>query len=100
MGDNNGGSKFIYFLAGVSVGALIGLLYAPQSGKETRDYLAERAEGGRDYLSRKGREFREQATEYVEKGKGILTQQREHLSAAVEAGKQAYRTESQKRPVD
>jgi hypothetical protein len=55
-----------------------------------------RADDGREFLSRKSRELRDQATDYVERGKGALNQQRDHLAAAIEAGKQAYRTESQK----
>jgi len=101
MEENNSGAKFIYFLTGVGIGALIGILFAPQSGRETRDFIASRAEEGRDFLAKKGRDLREQATDYVERGKGVLAQQREHLAAAIEAGKQAYRTESQpKTPVD
>ena len=95
MEDNNVGAKFIYFIAGVGIGALAGILFAPKSGRETRQYLAERVEEGRDFVGKKGQRIREQAGDYVERGRGILSQQREHLSAAIEAGKQAYRAESQ-----
>src|SRR3990172_2256568 len=95
MEQDNSGAKFIYFLAGLSIGALVGILFAPQSGKETREFIAGRAEDSREYLSRKGRQYREQASEYVERGKGVISQQKEHLAAAIEAGKQAYRAESQ-----
>jgi len=95
MEENNSGSKFLYFLAGVSIGAIAGILFAPQSGKETREYIAGRADDGREFLSKKSRQIREQATDYMERGKSVLTQQKEHLAAAIEAGKQAYRTESQ-----
>ena len=94
MEENHSGSKFVYFLTGIGIGAVIGLLFAPKSGKETRDYIAHRAEEGRDYLLREGRRLREQANDYVERGKGAISEQREHLAAAIEAGKQAYRTES------
>jgi len=96
MEENHSGAKFVYFLTGVGIGALIGVLFAPKSGRETREYLASRAEEGRDYLTSQGHRLREQATEYVERGKGVISQQREHLAAAIEAGKQAYRSESQK----
>ena len=96
MEENHSGARAIYFLAGVGIGALIGILFAPQSGKETREFIADRAEEGRDFLVKKGRDIREQTTDYMERGKGVLTQQRDHLTAAFEAGKQAYRTESQK----
>ena len=95
MEQDNSGAKFLYFLTGLSIGALVGILFAPQSGKETREFIAGRAEDGREYLSRKGRQYREQASEYVERGKGVISQQKEHLAAALEAGKQAYRAESQ-----
>ena len=95
MEQDNSGAKFLYFLTGLSIGALVGILFAPQSGEETREFLAGRAEEGREYLSKKGRQYRDQASEYVERGKGVISQQREHLTAAIEAGKQAYRAESQ-----
>jgi len=94
MEDHDGGSKFIYFIAGIGIGALVGILFAPKSGRETREYLVTRADEGRDYLRKRGRELREQATDYMERGKGVLNEQRDHLSAAIEAGKQAYRSEA------
>jgi gas vesicle protein len=100
MEGNNSGAKFLYFLTGIGIGALVGILFAPQSGRETRDYIANRADDGKEFLARRSRELRDQATEYVERGKGVLNQQRDHLAAAIEAGKQAYRTESQKSPID
>ena len=93
--DDNGGTRFFYFLAGVGIGALIGVLFAPSSGGKTREVIASKAEEGRDFVVRKGREVREQATGYVELGKEKLEDQRDHLSAAVEVGKQAYRSEAQ-----
>ena len=94
MEDNNSGTKFVYFLTGVSIGALVGILFAPKSGRETREYIASKAEEGRDMLAKKSAEYRDQATEYLERGKGVISQQKEHLAAAIEAGKTAYRAES------
>ena len=93
--DDNGGARFFYFLTGMGIGALIGVLFAPSSGEKTREVIASKAEEGRDFVVRKSREVRDQATGYVERGKDVLTEQRGHLSAAVEAGKQAYRSEAQ-----
>ena len=41
MADNVG-SKVSYFLVGLGVGALMGVLFAPKSGEDTREYLAKR----------------------------------------------------------
>ena len=92
--ENNGASKFIYFLAGLGVGALIGIVFAPQSGEQTRELISEKAEEGRDYLLRKGRELRDQTSTFVDRGKETFTHQREQISAAIDAGKQAYRAET------
>src|SRR5688572_11438598 len=93
--EEDGSTKILFFMTGLGLGALIGVLFAPQSGEETRGRIAGKAEESRDFVVNKGRELREQATEYVERGKGVLNEQREHLTAAVEAGKQAYRAEAQ-----
>ncbi|MGH9784838.1 MAG: YtxH domain-containing protein [Terriglobia bacterium] len=92
--ENNGSTKFVYFLAGLGIGALIGILFAPQAGERTRELISEKAEEGRDYLLRKGREVRDQTSTIVDRGKEAFTHQREQLSAAIDAGKQAYRAES------
>jgi gas vesicle protein len=105
--SDNGGSKISYFLVGLGMGALLGILFAPQSGEETREYLAGRAEEGRDYAQRKARELREQAEDMIERGKEraedllerskeLAARQKESISAAVEAGKEAYQREKAK----
>ena len=94
--NNNFGSKVGCFLAGLGIGAIIALLFAPASGDEARDYLGRKADEGRDYVTGRGREVRRQAEELVEKAKELVTQQKEQLSAAIEAGKQAYQDEKAK----
>jgi gas vesicle protein len=96
MSDENGGSKVGFFLAGLGIGAVLALLFAPRSGQETRDMIAQKAGEGRDYVKTKTDEFRKQAEEAVEKGRGLVAKQKEMLSAALEAGKQAYQEEKAK----
>ena len=102
MSENNGSTNLLYFLAGASIGAVVALLYAPQSGKKTREYITDRAEEGKDYLKDRSKEFREQAEEYVERGKDLVAQQvergkdlvarqKEQLSAALGAVKDGYK---------
>jgi gas vesicle protein len=89
MSDRDGNS-FVWFLAGLGVGALVGVLYAPRSGSETREALRSRAEEGRDYMKSRAREAREQASEWVDRGRDVVTQQKDQFRAAYEAGRQAY----------
>ncbi len=110
---------FGWFLAGLGIGALVGVLYAPKSGKETRDDLVASALEARERANKlyeqgvdqagqyvdqgkqvageyvdKGKEYydkgRTQWTQYVDKGKDLIQTQAEAAKAAVEAGKEAY----------
>jgi gas vesicle protein len=83
--------SFTAFLAGVGVGIGIGMLFAPRAGGETRQILKEKAGEGKEYVKHRATEFREQAGEYIEKGRETLGRQKDNLSQAMEAGKQAYR---------
>lgn len=93
MADNVG-SKVSYFLVGLGVGALVGVLFAPKSGEDTREYLAKRAEDGREFAQKKAKELRERADELIERGKDVAVRKRESLSAAVDAGREAFLRES------
>jgi gas vesicle protein len=95
-------SGFGYFLLGLGIGVAAGLLWAPRSGEETRSLLADKAGEGADYLKSRaqdGSEFVRQRTDDLkhsandlyERGRSTVAQQKDNLSAAVEAGKQAYR---------
>ena len=96
MSEGNSGSKLAFFLAGMGIGAILALLFAPKSGQETREFIAQKAEEGKDYMTARGRELRKQAEEAVEKAKDVVSKQKEQLSAALEAGKQAYQEEKGK----
>jgi gas vesicle protein len=84
-------SKFSYFAFGLGLGVAIGVLFAPRSGEETRGYIRSKADEGKDYLLKRSEELRDSAGDLVDRGKTVVTRQRENLGTAVEAGKQAYR---------
>jgi gas vesicle protein len=88
MDDRN---NLPYFFLGVGIGLAAGLLFAPKSGEETRALLRGKAEEGRDYLKRRSGEVRDSASNFVERGREAVSRQRDQISAAVEAGRQAYR---------
>ena len=90
MADNDSNS-IGWFLAGLGLGALVGVLYAPKSGKETRDTILQSANEGREYLTNRSQEFRGQVSQYVQKGKDAVNRSKDQITSAVEAGRQAYR---------
>jgi gas vesicle protein len=78
----------------------VALLYAPRSGRETRDLLGEKLREGEDRARElkeqvrvKGKAVMDDATEYVEKQRAAVEQRKERFTAAVDAGRQAYREE-------
>jgi gas vesicle protein len=88
--DKNGLSSF---LLGLGVGFGIGMLFAPKSGQETREIIKSKAGEGADFIKQRGSELKDTTAGWVDKGKEVVGRQKETLSDAVEAGKQAYRDE-------
>ncbi|HXK11508.1 MAG TPA: YtxH domain-containing protein [Vicinamibacteria bacterium] len=91
------------FLLGALSGAALAILFAPRSGRETREMLGERLRETADRSRRLGekaversREAAADATGYLERQREALEKRRDRLSAAVEAGRQAYRDEKEK----
>jgi gas vesicle protein len=89
MAEDNGNS-FLWFLAGLGVGAVVGVLYAPKAGAEMRDTIREKFDEGRDFVADKTTQAREQASTWVDRGRDVLSQQKDQFRSAFEAGKQAY----------
>ena len=88
MDDNKG---LAYFFLGLGVGVAVGMIFAPVSGVEARGAIRNRAVEGGQYLRRRSEELRDSAGDVVQRGKELVNRQRDQLSAAVDAGRQAYR---------
>jgi len=86
-------SAVAFFLAGVGTGGALALLFAPQSGKESQEWIAEKAREGVNQVKAKGQELREQAQEWIDRGK-------QRSVDAVQTGKDAYRQAAEKSVID
>lgn len=73
------GTVLLAFILGAVSGAAVALLYAPVTGRETREILGEKAREGRD-----------RAAEATERGRQAFNQGRETLTHAIERGREAY----------
>ena len=72
MADKNGStSGFTWFLAGAVCGAVVALLYAPNSGKQTRKMIVKKTDETRDALADSGKEIVEKGKELFDKGRQI-----------------------------
>lgn len=74
----------LVFLAGLGVGAVVALMLAPQSGKETQELLASKLKGGLDEVASQGKKVHARVKNLTNRGK-------ESLADAIDEGKDAYR---------
>jgi gas vesicle protein len=88
-----------YFLVGLGIGSLIGILFAPKSGEETRAYIANKAREANELARKKGREMRDRVEETVERGKEIIAETQGQIAIAIDAGVETYNREKSKAQV-
>lgn len=91
-------NEFAYFGIGAALGAAAAVLLAPKSGLETRKLLRTKAEDGTDYLASRAAAARDTASQAINRGKKVIKQNADNLSAAVDAGVQTYREAVQTTP--
>lgn len=116
--DSSVTTKLTYLLIGGGIGAVIALLFAPKSGVELREDIADVTRKGLDKSREAASQIQERAGEYYEVGReraseiyqtaqekaGEITEKAKSaaartanpFSAAVEAGKEAYVAEKRR----
>ena len=117
-------TRLTYFALGGAIGALVALLFAPKSGHELRGDIADVTRKGVDRTRETATQLGTKATEYydttrdratelastayatatqkanelADSAREVVTRKGDQVSAAVEAGKQAYHEEKQRLP--
>jgi gas vesicle protein len=71
MANNNNASSLVWFLTGAAAGAAIALLYAPQSGRQSRKFIRRKTEDGQEALADIGKDVLDRGREYYDKGRKI-----------------------------
>jgi gas vesicle protein len=72
------------FVVGLGVGAALGVLFAPRSGDDTREYILESAKHGVDGAVAAGQKLTQRAQESIDQIKSQVRQ-------AADVGERAYR---------
>jgi gas vesicle protein len=91
MSDNESSiGGFGWFLAGLGLGALVGVLYAPKSGKETREDIVAGALEARDRANKVYNQGVEQVGQFVQQGKQTASEYVGKGKDYVDKGKQYY----------
>ncbi len=87
-----------WFIAGLGLGALLGVLFAPKAGREMREGLMSGARDSKEYVATRGKQAREQINsvvdrgrdqinEYAERGKDVVDRYAERGKDAVDKGR-------------
>lgn len=97
--DNHGISAstvLVSFLTGAALGAGLALLYAPKSGRETREQINDLADDAVCRIKEYTHEAQDKIKATIEEGKETFKEKKSILSAAIEAGKEAIQKEREK----
>lgn len=65
-------NRLAWFLVGVVVGAGAAVLYAPKSGKDTREYIAKRTKEGRETVEATSRDMMDRGHDLFERGRELV----------------------------
>jgi gas vesicle protein len=69
---NNGANRLAWFLTGTVIGVTAALLYAPKSGKDTRQFIADSARKGKSAVDETSRDLVGSSRELFERGRKVV----------------------------
>lgn len=87
------GTVLVSFVAGAALGAGLALLYAPKSGREMRDTIADLTDDAVDKIKEYAREAQDKIKCAIEDGKETIVEKKSILASAIEAGREAMQRE-------
>lgn len=89
-------NNIIWFLAGLGLGAASAVLFAPNSGRETREAIVTGVDDARKHLVSLGQSAREQVSDLIASGKKIVVGAKRQVNAAMDAGGDALHKAAEK----
>ena len=99
MSDEKGisaGTVLVSFVAGAAVGAGLALLYAPKSGREMRETIADLTEDAVDKIKEYAKDAQDKIKTVIEEGRETVVEKKSILASAIEAGKEAMQKEKER----
>ena len=70
--QDEGTSRLAWFLTGIVIGATVAVLYAPKSGKDTRQYISDKTQQGREAMAETSKDVVEASKEMFDRGRKLV----------------------------
>jgi len=70
--EDDSTSRLAWFMTGAIIGATVAILYAPKSGRETRQFITEKTQHGRDAVTETGKDIVDTSKEMFERGRKLV----------------------------
>ena len=70
--QDEGTSPIAWFLTGAIIGATVAILFAPRSGKDTRHFISDKTQRGKEAVSQTGKDVADAGREMFERGRKLV----------------------------
>jgi len=70
--EETGANRLAWFFTGAVIGATVAILYAPQKGKDTRQYISDKTQQGKDAVVETSKDVAEASKEMFERGRKLV----------------------------
>jgi gas vesicle protein len=84
---DEGSGRLAWFLTGAIIGATVAILYAPKSGKDTRQFLTEKTQQGRETITETSQDLVDASREMFDRGRKLV----EDAAALFDRGRKLVR---------
>jgi gas vesicle protein len=70
--QEDGSNRLAWFLTGAIIGATVAVLYAPKSGKDTRRFIADKTQQGKEAVNETSKDIADASREMFERGRKLV----------------------------
>ena len=70
--QSDGSNTIAWFLTGAIIGATVAVLFAPKSGKDTRRFISEKTQAGREAVAETSQDIVEVSRDMFERGRKLV----------------------------
>jgi gas vesicle protein len=70
--ETEGTNTLAWFLTGIIIGATVAVLFAPKSGKDTRQFISEKTQQGKDAVTETGKDVVDASKEMFDRGRKLV----------------------------